>query len=254
MAGFDGSDVRTTKQEFPNSCGSSLAGPVQEGQHEDVQDTGIEFNSQLPGVSALLELSQEGFMDVLSYKAPQGQCKCSLSTNEVKSLTWRDPSTSCFTLLWVSRAHQSHQTIPIYKEDQASWSSTGKEGANQPVPGSGSPSLGHWCHQSRAAGPPRAAVAQRLPQCTAQNRAYCLIIPALSHKEELGHGVPYFHSPPPVPSSCSIAQVLGWPRVLQPHCWRRGAASPITHRARLGQHNCFWRWGDSCMGLGLMDQ
>lgn len=33
MAGFGGFDVRTTKQEFPNSyASSSLAAPVQEGQ------------------------------------------------------------------------------------------------------------------------------------------------------------------------------------------------------------------------------
>lgn len=94
------------------------------------------------------------------------------------------------------------------------------------------------CLQSRAAGLPRAAAARRLFQHAAQNRAYHLIISALSHKEELGVGVPYLHSPPPVLSSCSTA--IG-PASFQPHRLVEGSSSsPLPaplHPARLARHN-----------------
>lgn len=121
-------------------------------------------------------------------------------------------------------------------------------------------------HQSRAARLPGATAAQRLSQRAAQNRAYCLIISALSHKEELGDGVPYLRSSPLVPSSRSagasppVAQVLRRAHVLQPNQLEEGSSSsPLPtppHPARLAWYNhylprCLLLVGreDSCMGL-----
>ena len=131
----------------------------------------------------------------------------------------------------------------------ASWSSTGKERPNQTgliawkwltfagTSGAtkvGLPSSpGPWRHKDFLG--------------TAQNREYRLIISALSHKEELGDGVPYLHSPPLVPGSCStgasppLAQVLRWLHVLQPHQLEEGSSSSPRHApphpVRLAWHN-----------------
>lgn len=137
-------------------------------------------------------------------------------------------------------AERRHGRLPR-RPSSASWSSAGKERANSLL------EVAHLrrdkrCHQSRAVGLPGAAAAQRLSRRAARNRAYRLIISALSHKEELGDGAPYLHSPPPVPAAAALVPARPLPR----HCdgpasfslmgWRRGAAAP--HRPHHSLAGC----------------
>lgn len=108
------------------------------------------------------------------------------------------------------------------------------------------------CHQSRAAGLPGAAAAQRLSRRAARNRAYRLIISALPHKEELGAGVPYLHSPPPVPGSYStgasfLPRNCDGPASFSLMGWRRGAAAPTARRL----HSQRGSPGTTAPGLGV---
>lgn len=128
----------------------------------------------------------------------------------------------------------------------------------------------HWdkgCHQSRAARLPGAVAAQRLSQHAVQNRAYHLIISALSHKEQLGDGCPIYtallQSPAAtalVPAQC---QCPGTAMAPWSSASSRGggeqqlptACTSTPHEACLEQRLPGWTFAseggeDVCMGLG----